>query len=218
MRSPATNQRRSTRNRRNTRNRHNATNQRTVLDFTPKLKYSESSENGNGVFMLTKRKRPSPTAEEVEAKKMRLLQINQRKYFVVALRHKVTNMWLHGANFNEWKFEAGNTSKIIELLQATYPKYEKKAAAKSFVYRAIKRLKDADPMPSVDPFRDLRGEGKPKIKRKDPRIVELVDELLSEAKATASKVQRGLRRHGITISLSTVYRIAQDLSWGWTKP
>ena len=66
--------------------------------------------------MLTKRKRASPTPEEVEAKKMRLLQINQRKYFVVALRHKVTNMWLHGANFNEWKFEAGNTAKIIELL------------------------------------------------------------------------------------------------------
>ena len=73
-------------------------------------------------------------------------------------------------------------------------------------------------MPSADPFRDLRGENKSKIKREDPRIVELVDELLSEAKATASKVQRGLRRHGITISLSTVYRIARDLSWGWTKP
>ena len=168
--------------------------------------------------MLTKRKRAAPTPEEVEAKKMRLLQINQRKYFVVALRHKVTNMWLHGANFNEWKFEAGNTAKVIECLQASFPKYEKKAAAKSFVYRAIKRLKDADPMPSADPFRDLRGEGKPKVKRKNARIVELVDELLSEAKATASKVQRGLRRHGITISLSTVYRIAQDLSFGWTKP
>ena len=69
---------------------------------------------------------------------------------------------------------------------------------------------------SADPFRDLRGEGKPKVKRKDPRIVELVDEFLSEAKSTASKVQRGLLRHDITISLSTVYRIAQDLSWGLT--
>ena len=150
MRSPATNQRRSTRNRRNTRNRRDSTNQRTVLDFTPKLKYSESSTNDNGVFMLTKRKRPSPTAEEVEAKKMRLLQINQRKYFVVALRHKVTNMWLYGVNFNEWQFAADNTTKIIECLQVTYPKYEKKAVAKSFVYRAIKRLKDADPMPSAE--------------------------------------------------------------------
>ena len=77
---------------------------------------------------------------------------------------------------------------------------------------------DVDPMPSEDPFRDLRGESKPKIKRENARIVELVDELLSEAKATASKVQRGLRRHGITISVSTVYPIAQDLSFGWTKP
>ena len=168
--------------------------------------------------MITKRKRPSPTSEEVEAKKMRLLQVNQRKYFVVALRHKVINMWLHGANFNEWKFAAGNTRKVIEFLQATYPRYEKFGAAKSFVYRAIGRLRDADVMSSSDPFRDLRGEDKPKVKRKDPRIVELVDELLSEAKATASKVKRALLRHGFNISLSTIYRIAQDLSFGWTKP
>ena len=73
-------------------------------------------------------------------------------------------------------------------------------------------------MPSLDPFRDLRGENKPKQKRKNPRIVELVDELLSEPKATAGKVQRGLRRHGFEVSLSTIYRIGQDLSFGWTKP
>ena len=73
-------------------------------------------------------------------------------------------------------------------------------------------------MPSMDPFRDLRGESKPKNKRKNPRIIELVDELLSEPKATAGKVQRGLRRHGFEVSLSTIYRIGQDLSFGWTKP
>ena len=218
MISSAANQRRSTRNRRTTRNRRNATNQRTVLHFTPKLKYSESSENENGVFFVTKRKRVSPTTEDVESKKMRMLEVKQRKYFALSVRHKVINMWLHGANFNEWQFAAGNTTKVIQFLQATFPKYENFAAAKSFVYRTIDRFRDADPMPSADPFRDLRGEGKPKVKRKNPRIVELVDELLSEAKATASKVKRALLRHGFSISLATVYRIAQDLSFGWTKP
>ena len=127
-------------------------------------------------------------------------------------------MWLHGCNFNDWQFAGGNTRKIIEFLQQTYPKYQEFAAAKSFVYRAIKRFRDADAMPSADPFRDLRGEGKPKVKRRNPRIIELVDELLSEPKATAGKVQRGLRRHGFEVSLSTIYRIGQDLSFGWTKP
>ena len=149
---------------------------------------------------------------------MRKLQVQQRKYFVLSLRHKVVNMWLHGANFNEWQFAAGNTKKVIEFLQASYPKYEHFGAAKSFVYRAIGRLKDADPMPSADPFRDLRGESKPKKKRENPRIVELCDELLSEPKATAPKVQRGLRRHGFRVSVSTIYRIAKDLMFAWTKP
>ena len=111
MRTPSTNQRRSATNRRNTRNRRNATNQKPTLNFTPKLKYSESSENDNGVFMLTKRKRVAPTPEDIEAKKMRLLQVKQRKYFVLSLRHKVVNMWLHGANFNQWQFAAGQTRK-----------------------------------------------------------------------------------------------------------
>ena len=43
----------------------------------------------------------------------------------------------------------------------------------------------------------------------------MCDELLSEEKATAPKVQSGLQRNGFTVSLSTIYRIARDL---WTKP
>ena len=127
-------------------------------------------------------------------------------------------MWLHGANFNQWQFAAGQTRKIIEFLQSSYPKYAHFGAAKSFVYRAIGRLRDADPMPSMDPFRDLRGENKPKVKRQNVRIVELVDELLSEPRATALKVQQGLLRHNFRVSLSTIYRIAKDLFFGWTKP
>ena len=96
---------------------------------------------------------------------MRALQVQQRKYFALSLRHKVINMWLHGAHFNYWHFAAGNTKKIVEFLQASFPdKYGKFTATKSFVYRAINRFRDADAMPSADPFRDLRGENKPKIK------------------------------------------------------
>ena len=73
-------------------------------------------------------------------------------------------------------------------------------------------------MSSADPFRDLRGENKPKNKRNNDRIVELCDELLSEPKATAPKVQRALRRHNFRVSLSTIYRIAKDLVFAWTKP
>ena len=149
---------------------------------------------------------------------MRKLEVQQRKYFVLSLRHKVVNMWLHGANFNDWQFAAGNTRKVIEFLQASYPRYAKFGTARSFVYRAIARLRDADPMPSLDPFRDLRGENKPKQKRSNPRIVELCDELLSEPKPTAPKVQRGFRRQGFQASLSTIYRIVNDLLFGWTKP
>ena len=218
MQTPAANQMRRTRNRRNRCNRRNSTNQATDLHFEPKLKYSESSLNGNGLFVVTKRKRPVPTPEDVEAKKMRLLQVQQRKYFTLSLRHKVVTMWLHGANFNQWQFAAGHTRRIIEFLQESYPKYANFDAAKSFVYRAIVRFREADPMPSADPFRDLRGENKPKQKRKNARIVQLVDELVSEPRATAPKIRRGLRNHGFTVSLSTIYRIMADLSIGWTKP
>ena len=158
MRSTA-NRRRSTRNRRN---RQQTANEREELQYTPKLKYSASCRNEAGVFVVTKRKRALPSPEQIEAKKMRQLQVQQRKYFVLSLRHKVVNMWLHGSNFNNWQFAAGNTKKIIEFLQASFPKYAEFAAARSFVYRAIDRFKRADPMPSLDPFRDLRGEGKPK--------------------------------------------------------
>ena len=48
--------------------------------------------------------------------------------------------------------------------------------------------------------------------------MQLCDELLSEPKATAPKVQRGLRRHGFRVSLSTIYRVAKDLFFSWTKP
>ena len=70
----------------------------------------------------------------------------------------------------------------------------------------------------LDCFRERRGENKTKSKREDPNIVALCDELLSEPNATGPKVREALRDRGHTISLSTIYRIARDLTYKWTKP
>ena len=43
-------------------------------------------------------------------------------------------------------------------------------------------------------------------------------ELLSEPKATAPKVKRGLQSHGFTVSLPTIKRIGKDLNFRWTNP
>ena len=55
-------------------------------------------------------------------------------------------------------------------------------------------------------------------KRKNVNIVTLCDELFSEEKSTDPKVQTGFRRNGFSVSPSTVYRIARDLMYQWTKP
>ena len=218
MRSSA-NQRRSRRNRSNRQQPSPATNQNARLNFVPKVKYERSACNEDGIFLVTKRKRSPPTPEQIEAKRQKKTLINKRKFFTLALRHKVLNLWLHGANFDTWHFGQYSATNVIDFLQDSYPeKYAKRAAAKSFVYRVIDRFRNSDAEPEHDPFRDLRGVSKPKAKRKHPRIVQLTDELLSEPKASAPKVQRGLLRNGFQVSLSTIYRIARDLNFGWTKP
>jgi len=218
MRSTA-NRRRSRRNRRNPQQPSSAANQNAVPNFVPKVKYEQSRCNDADGFLVTKRKRSPPTPAEIEAKKRKKSLINKRKFFTLSLRHKVLNLWLHGANFATWHFGPYSATKVIEFLQDAYPeKYSQRAAAKSFVYRVISRFRNCDDEPEHDPFRDLRGVNKPKVKRKNPRIIQLTDELLSEPKASAPKVQQGLQQNGFRVSLSTIYRIARDLNFGWTKP
>ena len=109
--------------------------------------------------------------------------------------------------------------KIIQYFQSTYERFEKFASAKSFVYRAIKNHKLAARTPHLNPQRDRRGEKRASTKRHNPRIVELVDEFLSERKATAPKVKRKLEEdHNLTVSIATIHRIAKDLHYRWTKP
>ena len=129
--------------------------------------------------------------------KKKQIEIKQRKIFIFSLRHKIINFWLHGANFNDWNFGQHDVAEIIKLLQAVYPaKYSEKTSVKSLVYRTISRFRDADEFPVADPFRNFRVENKPAFKRKNPIIVELMNELLSEEKATTPKVRRGLRLNG----------------------
>ena len=91
------NRRRSTRNRRNPRA---AANQNAQSDFVPKVKFERSRHNEAGVFFVTtRRKRLPPTPEQIEAKRRKISLIKKKKYATLALRHKVINLWLHGANF-----------------------------------------------------------------------------------------------------------------------
>ena len=112
-----------------------------------------------------------------------------------------------------------SSKKIIEYLQATYPQYSKYNAAKSFFYATIKKFKTRGLTPDKDPFRERRGENKRAPKRENPQIVATIDELLSEEDGTtAPEIKQQLMAQGHNISLSTIYRIAQDLFYNWQKP
>ena len=219
MRSPA-NQRRRTRNRSNRRTPATPTNQRETIQYTPKNKYSHSEQNANGVLILSKRKRRlALDPAEVERKKQKAFDVKKKQVTVTALRHKVIALWQYGMNTPDLQFGPHNSGKITDFLQSEYPeKYGHRAAASSFFFRALKRHKNAAEQPHMDPFRDCRGENRRKTKRENADVVMLCDELLSEPKATAPKVQRGLRDNGLTVSLSTIYRVAKDLLYRWQKP
>ena len=220
MCSTASNQRRrSTRNRRNWQPT-TPTNQRPQIEYVPKLKYALSTRTTDGVLVVSSRKRAPPTDEEREAKKAKQLQVQTKKVSLIALRHKVVSIWQHGMCIQPaFVFGPGKRAKIVEYLQATYPAYKNKAAAKSLVQRVVKRFEKAAESPHLDPFRDRRGENRESPKRKNPQIVALVDEFLSEADMTAPKVVKKLRDdHGFIISKQTVHNIARDLCFRWTKP
>ena len=137
---------------------------------------------------------------------------------MVVLRHKIIAIYEYGVHTTDFQFGPKKAPKIIEFLQETNPQYADKATTRSFVYRAIKRQESAQETPHLDVFHDCRGENRASPKRKNPEIVTLVDELLSEPKTTAPKVKRALLRHGHEVSKQTIHRIAQDLCFRWTKP
>ena len=215
MRSPASNQRqRSRRNRQPT----TLTNQRPYIVWEPKLKYANSSRTANGLFVVSSRKRVRPTEAEKEVKRQKQIAIKVKQVSLIALSHKIIGIYEHGIHLPNFQFGPKETPKIIDYLQKTNTKYAHYAAAKSFVYRVIKKHKSRQQNPHLDPFRDRRGENRRSPKRKNPEIVELCDELLSEPKATAPKIVRRLARHGHRVSKQTVHRIARDLCFRWTKP
>ena len=219
--SSSTNQTPLRRSRRNRRNRINR-GQR-VIQFESKTSY-KFKKLTCGLLIFGKRQRNFLTAEEQaavkEAKRLKKVEISERKVKSTLLRHKIANLWDHGMFMDDWRFGPHNAKKIIEYLQSTDDKYAKYNAAKSFVFRTIKKHKDAQRAGNLqkDPMRDRRGENRRSTKRKDAAIIALCDELLDLRKATAPKVQRELQNRGITISVSTVKRIANDLNYLWTKP
>ena len=215
--SSSANHRRSTRNRRNRQPQTPPAPGNSVA-FSPKTKYNNSRQNAVGVLILSQRKRPLPTVEQITVRKQRKIEVKCRRQSIIALSHRVVTLWQFGMHTDQFQFGPSNGKKIIEFLQATIPQYSDKAAAKSFLYRTLKRNREGAAAPHLEPHRDKRSEHKGASKRKNPEIVTLVDELLSEDKATAPKVQSGLHRNGFSVSLSTIYRIARDLTYKWTKP
>lgn len=171
--------------------------------------------------MLSTRKRPKPTAEELEQRKQDKLQIKCKQVALSSLRHKIMTLYDHGCFMENWQFPPKSSKKIIEYLQSTHAKYAKHAAAKSFFYRALNRhkLAAAGETPHLDPHRDRRGENRRKTKRENPQIVAICDEMLSEKKATAPKVRQQIFIQLLMrVSDSTIYRIGGDLFFHWTKP
>ena len=213
-----TNQRRrGLRNRRNSQPP-NYTNQRSRIAFVPKTKYDQSTFTADGVLVVSKRKRAPPTAAEKEAKRQKKLQIKEKKVSLLALRHKIINIFQHGMFTGTHQFPAGKRPAIVSWLQETYEQYRDKAAAKSLVHRVITRFKKKDEMPHLDPFRDCRGENRRSPKRKNVAIIELCDEFLSEPGMTAPKAVQRLAERNFVVSRQTAHRIAKDICFRWTKP
>ena len=221
MKAARTNQRRRSSRLRNLPQPSRSTNERPGLVFEPKLKYSASGINEKGVFVVTKRKRALPTEAEKEAKRQKQKSIKIKHVALTELQWKVCNFYQHGAFMENYKFAGGPKSSktIIRYLQETDPKYAEYNAAKSFFYPALTKFKKRVLTPEFDPFRERRGENRPSPKRKNPEIVQLVDELLSEEDTTTAPcVQQALVTSGHSVSLSTIYRIARDLCYRWQKP
>ena len=91
----ATNQRR-----RSTRNRRApvTANQNPDYVFKPKLKYENSYRVGTTVdlFVVSSHKRRPPTAEQIEAKRLKQITIKTKQVSLVTLRHEVVSSWKHG--------------------------------------------------------------------------------------------------------------------------
>ena len=158
MRSTTANQRRG---RLNVRNRQptTPTNQNPRIVYIPKTKYSLSTRTADGVLVVSSRKRAPPTEAERATKKSKKIEIQTKKVSLLALRHKIISIWQHGMCIQpNFVFGPGKRPKIVEYLQATYPAYEKKAAAKSLVQRVVKRFETGDNSPHLDVFRDRWGE------------------------------------------------------------
>ena len=109
-------------------------------------------------------------------------------------------------------------SEIIKFLQAKFERYRHHDAAASFFYRALRRHKKSAETPALEPHRDRRGENRKSPKRKNEEIIAICDEMLSEKHSTARKVINALFVQGHVCSPATIYRIASDLMFKWTKP
>ena len=117
------------------------------------------------MLFLSKRKRAPPTAEEIARHKQKKRNIQIVQISLIALRHEVIGIWQYGMNTYEFHFPPKNVNQIIQCMWSTKPGYQKKAAAKSFLYHALKQHKEGCETPHLEPHRDRRGENRRKTTR-----------------------------------------------------
>ena len=111
------------RRRRNRRQPSNPRNRRTPIVFVAKVKYENSTVTDDGVFMLSTRKRPKPTAAELEQRKQHKFEVKCKQVSLSSLRHKVMALYDHGCFMENWQFPPKSSGRIISYLQATYQQY-----------------------------------------------------------------------------------------------
>ena len=212
---PRTNQNRRRSNRRLRRQ----TNQREAIVFEHKATYDNSWTTANGVLVLSKRKRAGPTAEEKERKRQKQRETKIKQVAREVLYSKIIGIYENGINTEDWQFGPNQRPKIADYLQATYPiRFAKRSAATIVVHRSVTAQKKSAATPHLRPFRDRRGENRKSPITKNDSIIALCDEFLSESNATAPAVVKKLLLRGYKCSKFSVYTIAKNLFFKWTKP
>ena len=76
----------------------------------------------------------------------------------------------YGMHTEQRQFGPHNSAEIVAFLQATIPQYEKQSAAKSFLYRALKRHSEGALQPHLEPHRDKHSENKGKKKGRTNKL------------------------------------------------
>ncbi len=139
----------------------------------------------------------------------------------VLLKHMISSLWHNGANHPEFGVvEVNNKQQIARFLRAARPsRFPTYTAAYMAVHRVVLRINQYmqdDDFLIMDPFRDRRGENRPRPKADNMVIRKFIDDNMS--KTTLSQLTRTMRSRGFNIDRTTVKRISRELGWRPVAP